>query len=111
MSDDFDDDSEDADESEARLARELRTRGAWIAYRTNVAICQDRKAPASARAQAASNLLRAGGFFTNQDSGSLEKDICEMTAGELAAATRKVLADVEKNQEVEIKKPGGGLFD
>jgi hypothetical protein len=107
---DFNDDFEDADESEAKLAHELRTKGAWIAYRTNVAMCEDPKASASAKAQAAASLFRAAGLFGSHALDDREKDLFEMTPAELKAALRKAETSL-KNREDEINKPKGGLFD
>lgn len=107
---DFNDDFEDADESEAKLAHELRTRGAWIAYRTNIDICQNSKNPANARAQAAASLLRAGGFFSGREGGEREKELSEMTQAEIGVLLRKTETALEQRLAV-IGGPPGSLFD
>jgi hypothetical protein len=74
--------------SKAELIEEIQTRGAWAAYQASLAVCSDPKAAANARAQAASNILRAGGYFAARaDDGSV-KEAHEMTSDELQQAIK-----------------------
>jgi hypothetical protein len=110
---DGDDDLDvDFDEAEMRdeLTYKMRTRGALVAYKTALAICEDPNATAAAKASAVNSLLRAGGFFANPESGGREKDPSEMTPAEVKAALRKAEASL-KNREDEISKPKVSLFD
>ncbi len=78
--------------SEPEIREELfylaRTTGAAKAIRTSMAVCDDKKAPAAARVQAASNILRVGGFFAAHEPAG-EKELSEMTPGELRMAIRQ----------------------
>lgn len=101
------------------LSHKMRTAGAVIAYRTAVAICKDPKATAAAKASAVNSLFRAGGFFAPQepDAGA-EKQLHEMTADELRAAsskTRAQLAALDRDGREDATgnagAEAGGLFD
>ncbi|MBR0735297.1 hypothetical protein JQ581_00025 [Bradyrhizobium liaoningense] len=104
------DEFEGLDDEEMReaLLRRLQTKDALKAIRTSVAVCDDKKAPAAARVQAASNILRAGGFFARRDPDEgRNKEPHEMTGEELrkfgAQAQRDLrdlLAKVEKKTGV-----------
>lgn len=84
-----------------------RTEGAQIAYKTAVAICQDPKAPANAKATAASLLLRLGGYLDRSDeAGGRGKDPSEMSAEELQAAIDRGRAELDRKPQQR-----GGLFD
>ncbi|OPF96126.1 hypothetical protein I8G32_04699 [Rhodopseudomonas palustris] len=101
------DEIEDLDEIEARetLSRDLRTRGAMIAYRTALAICQDPKASAAAKASAVNSLLRAGGFFAPLGEDS-DKQLHEMTPEEVQRALRKAEAQLEQHRRELDRAPG-----
>lgn len=76
MSDEMDDD-DDIDETPEEalewLARELKTKGVRAAYKTAMAVCQDPKAPAPAKATMVTALMRAAGLFARaEDSSALE---------------------------------------
>ncbi|WP_398467995.1 hypothetical protein [Tardiphaga sp.] len=96
------------------LSHKMRTTGAVIAYRTAVAICKDPKATAAAKASAVNSLFRAGGFFAAQEPGAgAGKELHEMTADELRAASRKAQADLaalQRRAEADAEDPSG-LFD
>ncbi|MCP3417788.1 hypothetical protein NLM16_27135 [Bradyrhizobium brasilense] len=85
--DDFDE-FEGLDDEEVReeLLRRLQTRGAAKALKTSMEVCDNKKAPAAARVQAASNILRAGGYFANRGSEGKEREPSEMTPAELQRA-------------------------
>ncbi|MGB3045014.1 MAG: hypothetical protein WBB98_17715 [Xanthobacteraceae bacterium] len=106
---DFDDGTEGLDDEDARdgLSRKLRTEGARIAYDTAVSICRDPKATSAAKASAVNSLFRAGGFFSNYDLGSGEKDLSEMSPEEVNEALRKTQAALARR---EAEKSSGGLF-
>ncbi|MGO3928148.1 hypothetical protein [Rhodopseudomonas pseudopalustris] len=116
----FDDgDFDGMDEQDAReaLTRKMRTEGAIIAYRTAVAICLDPKATAAAKASAVNSLLRAGGFFADQDADD-EKAPHEMTPNEINAALQKVEAQLAQREAGPSQgrappqqRRKGGLFD
>ncbi len=123
---DFDDDEDltDADDLEARqvLTREMRTRGAVVAYQTAISICLDGKATAAAKASAVNSLLRAGGFFNNQsDDDTEEKELSEMSHSEISRTLAKARASLKRRMEesdspAATKQPtkkasAGGLFD
>src|SRR5260221_2752162 len=91
----FEDGLDDVAENDLRdeLNHQMRTRGAVIAYRTAIAICEDPKATAAAKASACNSLFRAGGFFgphAADDGGA--KGLAEMTADELRAASNQARA-------------------
>lgn len=98
---------EEPDEIEARetLTRDLRTRGAMIAYRTAIAICQDPKASPAAKASAVNSLLRAGGFFAPLGDEN-EKELHEMTPEEVQRALRKAEAQLAQRQRELDQVPG-----
>lgn len=99
------------------LSHKMRTAGAVIAYRTAVAICKDPKATAAAKASAVNSLFRAGGFFAAQDPGAgTGKELHEMTADELRAASQRAhaqLAALSRRDEAPADRGSGlgGLFD
>ncbi|WBU31457.1 hypothetical protein OOZ54_08140 [Rhodopseudomonas palustris] len=100
-------DIEDLDEIEARetLSRDLRTRGAIIAYQTAIAICQEPKASWAAKASAVNSLFRVGGFFAPLGEDS-EKELHEMTHAEVQRFLRKAKAQLEQLQRGSDRAPG-----
>ena len=108
---DFDDGLDDVAEDQLRdeLSHKMRTAGAVKAYRTAISICDDPKATAAAKASAVNSLFRAGGFFAPQDpDAGAGKQLSEMTADELRAASRKAKADLEA---LDRRDAGESLFD
>lgn len=91
-------------ETKADLQKEIETRGAWAAYRASLAVCEDPKAPPSARSQAASNILRAAGLFATRQDDAGSKQPHEMTADELRA-------EVERLTRGHVAEPGVDVFD
>lgn len=86
------------------LIEEIQTRGAWAAYLASREVCENPNAPANARAQAASNILRAAGFFAlTDDSRRARKEPSEMTPDELAAS----IAELDRERSA----AGSGVFD
>ena len=66
------------------LLTRIQTEGAEAAYEAALAVCQDTKAPAPARATCATTILRAGGFLNTREDNS-PKEPHEMTPAELNA--------------------------
>ncbi len=66
------------------LLQRIRTEGVQAAYEASLAVCNDPKAPAPARATASATLFRVAGFFDKQERAP-EKAPHEMTPEELAA--------------------------
>jgi hypothetical protein len=83
-------------ESEVRdgLMRRIRTEGVIVAYDTALGICRDPRAPAPAKATALTALFRVGGYFDKSDTSGA-KELHEMDAAELTAATSKMLRKIE----------------
>jgi hypothetical protein len=95
-SDDMDDDVDNSpDGIREALVREMRTVGARAAYQALLDVCQDKKAPAPARATAGTSILRASGFFKRADDDDHEKPIHEMSVAEM---DRKIQALDRKRQ-------------
>ncbi|MET4153831.1 hypothetical protein [Bradyrhizobium sp. RT7b] len=104
----------DDDEMREALLRRLQTKDALKAIRTSVAVCDDKKAPAAARVQAASNILRAGGFFGKRDSGDGDKETHEMTPTEIRTLLDRARRDLAAREAQSSKVPApshGGVFD
>ena len=72
--------------TKAELLEEIRTNGAWKAYLASLEIVQDPQATKRERVQAASNILRAGGFFGANGEDGAGKEPHEMTAEEIRRA-------------------------
>lgn len=91
------------------LTHKMRTAGAVKAYRTAMAICDDPKATAAAKASAVNSLFRAGGFFAVQDpNAGAGKDLADMTADELRASSRKAQAALDALDRDDRERLGGG---
>src|SRR5712675_159888 len=70
------------------LRRKLKTEGARVAYDTMVAVAQDPKAQASARATCAVALFRGAGFLgkrADEEDASEGKSVDQMSAAEMEA--------------------------
>jgi hypothetical protein len=65
------------------LIRRIQTEGAEAAYQAALAVCQDPKAPAPARATCATTILRAGGYLMAKDDLTSAKQPHEMSPQEL----------------------------
>lgn len=90
------------------LLEEIRTNGAWVAYRTSLEIAQDPAASRRERVQAASNILRAGGLFNPATAGEgARKDPSDMSFDELQESIERLqLSEAELKQ-----RPKAGVFD
>lgn len=80
------------------LTRRINTVGAEAAYQALLEVCQDKKAPAPARATAGTSLLRAAGRFDKDRYRTLDKPPHEMTGEELAARIEKLRSERERLQ-------------
>ena len=85
------------------LRRRLKTEGARVAYDTMVAVAQDPKAQASARATCAVALFRGAGFLgkrADDEDASEGKPIDQMTVAEMDRELAKLRALRLKNQKI-----------
>lgn len=98
--DDFDE-FESLDDSAIReeLLNRLQTVWAVKALKTSLAVCDNEKAPAAARVQASSNILRAGGFFAKRESDGKEKELHEMNPDEFNAVLREARAELKQRTD------------
>jgi hypothetical protein len=74
-------------------------------------VARDKAAPPAARATAGTTLIRAAGFFDRSEAGKLEKELHEMTLGELDERRRELQADGERSAAAHRaggKVDGGG---
>jgi len=92
---DYDDERDTDEDRRAAIVRRARTEGVEAAYESALAICQDPKAPAQAKSNAARTLLQIGGLFDKSES-ALPKEPGEMTGEELHAAARKAIRNIER---------------
>ncbi|RTL86950.1 MAG: hypothetical protein EKK29_08360 [Hyphomicrobiales bacterium] len=121
--------AEDPDE----LRREIRERGARVAYEALVGVCLDPKAPAPAKATAGTTILRVGGYLEKVDdrkdeglqvdearlAATLEElkrraaalDRAQETARAAGAQTPAGPLEPTRPARKGKGKPGGGLFD
>lgn len=86
------------------LLEEIRTAGAWKAYEASLAILEDPNANRREKAQVASNIFRAGGFYGATEEEALSnKQPSEMSADQLQtaieAATRRLAQLAEPPSE------------
>jgi hypothetical protein len=108
--------TETPDEVHQRVHGILHTRGIEIAINSLIAVAEDSRAPAPARATAGAALLRAAGFFDNDRDDSAGKKPSEMTPDELGQALQRLkreLADKDAAKAVEHAGDDAGtaLFD
>jgi hypothetical protein len=72
-----------ASEALADLRQLIRCEGAEEAFAALRAVCDDPKAPAPARAAAATSIFRAAGLFDKSDGAADDKPLSELTAKKL----------------------------
>lgn len=107
------------DESPAQarewFRRQVRTHGLRVAYRTAVAVCEDPKAAAPAKATAAGLLLRAAGVLTKpEETGDIPVE--SMTYDQMSAELIRLEA-VEREQKRALQeseraeRTQGSVFD
>lgn len=76
----------DDEELTEEIVRLARTRGALVAFRSAVELCQDAKAPAQARASAQRVILQFAGLLDRRNNGAdTKKELHEMDGMELQA--------------------------
>jgi hypothetical protein len=85
------------------LVTRIQTEGAEAAYEAALAVCQDTKAPAPARATCATTILRAGGFLNAREDPT-PKGPHEMTPTEIEAR----LAELQAGRDWETDNPEAG---
>ncbi|MCK1670399.1 hypothetical protein [Bradyrhizobium sp. 150] len=103
----------DGDQLREALTDHAQTRGLLIAYRACLQLCGDKKAPAAARGQAASNVFRAVGLYAKRESDdSRAKEPHEMEPEEFGKASAKALRDLPRLLARLEKKgdPDSGVF-
>lgn len=94
----------------AELLHRIRTEGVEAAYSASLAICKDEKAPAQARATAASSIFRIAGWNESTDPEDEAKELHEMTAAELAAAASKARRRLEALEASESEDDDPSVF-
>lgn len=109
---------ETPDEVHERVFELLHTRGIEVAINGLIAVAEDPKAPAPARATAGAALLRSAGFYDRDRDDLSDKKPSEMTPDELNRTLerlRRELADKDARQAVEHAggdgNAEGSLFD
>ncbi|MEJ0095710.1 MAG: hypothetical protein WDN46_20570 [Methylocella sp.] len=71
------------------LRQLIRREGAEEAFAALRSVCNDPKAPAPARATAATSIFRAAGLFDKTDAAADDKPLSELTAEELNRIVRR----------------------
>jgi hypothetical protein len=106
-----------------QLRHRLKTEGARVAIDTMLAVCQDPKAQASARATCSVGLLRAAGYLGKKadEEDSENQGLDQATAAELQRLMRwrkaenrrlaKAIARSEDDPDVGSADGGGGALD
>ncbi|MEW9838006.1 hypothetical protein [Mesorhizobium marinum] len=109
---------ETPDEVHERVFEMLHTRGIEVAINGLIAVAEDPKAPAPARATAGAALLRSAGFFDRDRDDLSDKKPSEMSPEELSRALQRLkreLADKDARKAIEhVGGDGasdGSLFD
>lgn len=95
-------------ETKAWLKRQIRTRGIRAAYKALVAVCEDPKSPAPAKATAAGFLFRAGGVLERAEDTDA-KDPSQMTPAELQEEYDRLTREAEearREQREARRRPG-----
>lgn len=90
------------------LLTKIQTEGAEAAYAAALAVCQDTKAPAPARATCATTILRAGGFLNAREDNT-PKEPHEMTPAELNARLSELRSGGADSSEEPAEN--SGVFD
>jgi len=90
------------------LRKEIRREGARAAFEALLAVCKDPKAPAPARATAATSIFRASGLFERSDNTEDGKLLSEMSPSELNAVIRRHEREMER-ADAAIKKGEASL--
>jgi hypothetical protein len=109
MTDETPIDEEDGDEGYERLKRELWAHGVPAAYKALLAVAEDPKAPAPARATAGGHLFRAAGVFARADKEEVDNESPDHTS---LADLEKELAQIRaRNAALQRKYDSKSVFD
>ena len=79
----------------ASLRERVEAEGIEIAYKALLAVCGDPKAPAQAKATAATTIFRAAGMLESFESDK-DKELHEMTAAELSRFLKRTVSKIEE---------------
>jgi hypothetical protein len=82
------------------LRKKIRREGAEEAFAALRAVCNDKSAPAPARATAATSIFRAAGLFDKFEGDASDKPLSEKTPAELAAMLESIERDAKRAQAV-----------
>lgn len=92
--------------------RRIAMIGVPAAVTALIDVCEDKKAPAPARATAGTSLLRAAGMFDRAADANQEREPSEMTPAELSRAIADLQSRTGSEQSEEPEPHGGsGVFD
>ncbi|WP_187272420.1 hypothetical protein [Methylobacterium sp. WL9] len=97
-----------ADGTRRELIERIRTEGVEAAYGAALDVCRDKKAPAPARATAATTIFRVAGYMSAA-AEEPDKPPHEMTAAELQAFIRAGearIADLQAVTEEQVDEAG-----
>jgi len=102
MNDDVDD-LIDESPAQARewFRRQVRTHGLRVAYQTTIAVCEDPKAAAPAKATAAGLLLRAAGVLEKTEELD-DKDPSTMTRAEMLEEYARLTREADEAMRVSL---------
>lgn len=85
------------EDTQRELLRRIHTEGVVVAYEAALAVARDPKAPAPARATAATTLFRVAGYL-DRPASDRQVQPHEMTPEELAAELRRIRCDLNRPQ-------------
>jgi hypothetical protein len=90
------------------LIERIKTEGAEAAYAAALAVCRDPKAPAAARAQASSTIMRAAGLFEKKED-TLTIPESEMTMEQLSQEIARLEAAWDENGDEAAEESAEGV--
>jgi hypothetical protein len=91
------------------LLTRIQTEGVEAAYEAALAVCQDTKAPAPARATCATTIFRAGGFFNAREDQS-QKEPHQMTRAEIEARLSEMRPGVAQSADHDDDDDAADVF-
>ncbi|TIP24261.1 MAG: hypothetical protein E5X67_29895 [Mesorhizobium sp.] len=100
-----------------RTRHRLRTTGLEAAVEALIGVCQDKAAPAPAKATAGVAIMRANGLMLDKSAGAPQKSAAEMTPEELTGALDALkgqlaaLGGSQADSGDENDEAGEGVFD
>lgn len=99
----------DGEDLTLEIVRLAKTEGAKVALRSAMELCQDKKAPAQARASAQRAILQLAGLLDRRDRGSdLPRDLHEMNAEELREEAARL---AERTRAIRARRDDDGIFN